>query len=403
MSDLFFLIPNFSDNLLALPSPSDEKPKALVGEVIDEKTEAYSSNEGSNGEDKLFFEKKQYYQKLRLLLLIALQEKQSDGKESPISIIETTSKDHDNLAKQQIVTDEKNKSFLSELEQLNPFGTEEVSNNPGALEELKKVDVSAAMIQGLLNNFLRLKFLKKESDLNTRSQSSLEDIGDYDWDITSMIKHLKTKQYNKVLDDKHGYMLQNGKDETVPFSFYFDLSYSMANFTDLLVTISQTLLQKNVKVLVGFNDKVFIQIDAIDPCTSTEELQEVLLVGGESVLSESFIRSHPKVKAQNIDMDLAQYLTSKKAEKCVIFSDFDPLNSIINLSSKCQTYWFGFATKQYDSRLENFQGFYYPVQDDEDIALGLKLANKYSFKGLCYLTHNKVKVKAERGSDKYEY
>ena len=45
---------------------------------------------------------------------------------------------------------------------------------------------------------------------------------------------------------------------------------------------------------------------------------------------------------EEIQRDIDDYLLSKECEKCVVFSDFDPLSEVIGLSQKAKVYWFCF-------------------------------------------------------------
>ena len=82
--------------------------------------------------------------------------------------------------------------------------------------------------------------------------------GFYKWEIKDVVIHLETHQVTKVLTDKYGYKYAEGKNETIPLSFYFDMSGSMSDYTYMLATIAIELLKKNVKELIGFNERINI-------------------------------------------------------------------------------------------------------------------------------------------------
>ena len=66
---------------------------------------------------------------------------------------------------------------------------------------------------------------------------------------------------------------------------------------------------------------------------------------------------------------LSEFLQSKKAEKCVVFSDFDPYLAVCSLSKHCKVYWFCFEDRynypKYDFR--EFKGNAYYTQNFDDI------------------------------------
>ena len=209
-----------------------------------------------------------------------------------------------------------------------------------------------------------------------------------------MIIHLETHQITKVLNDKYGYEYAQGKNENVPLSFYFDMSGSMSEYTNMLAIIAIELLKKNVKVLIGFNERVNVQIESINGNIDVEKLAEILESAGYyngwygASSHEKFIKD-PRVNFKYIDKNIDNYLISKKAEKCVVFADFDPIEEVENLSQKAQVYWFCFEKSYHIDDLENFRGFIYPVQNVRDIAEGLIKVNDKRFETLCYTDNPK--------------
>ena len=256
----------------------------------------------------------------------------------------------------------------------------------------------------LIQKFVNQRFKKNKSDLNIRGTSIEKKQGFHKWDVPQIAKHLKSKQYTQIMTDKYSYQYANGANETIPLSFYFDLSGSMTKFNPLLVVIIRELLKCGVKVLVGANEQLEYQIDSIDPTTKDEEILEIFkylqYVGIQR--NDSFMKG---LKYKNIyGRQLYEYLEEKKAEKCVIFSDFDPMEDVIKLSLIAQVYWFGFENIYFSfNRFDNisledhitkvFKGFYYKVQNADDIVYGLEKINSNRFEALCYIDKHKQKLK----------
>ena len=241
------------------------------------------------------------------------------------------------------------------------------------------------------------RFCKHNTDLNRRSNSLEKDKGFYKWEVKDVITHLKTNQITKVFDDKYGYKYADGKNEDVPLSFYFDMSGSMSAYTNMLAVIAIELLKKNVKVLIGFNQRVNVQIDSIEKNITVEELAEILESVGAYYSNE--YKKDPRVLYKFVNACLDDYLISSKAEKCVVFSDFDPIEFVCNLSNNCDVYWFCFETdfSRWDLRLYN--GFIYKVQNSYDIVNGLIKVNQNKFEALCY-TDNPKSVQRKIGGIK---
>ena len=109
----------------------------------------------------------------------------------------------------------------------------------------------------------------------------------------------------------------------------------MEQYSSLLATIAIELLKKDVKVLIGFNQRVNVQIEKI--CIRS-------------------IKKQNKISYININKNIDNYLIDSEAEKCVVFADFDPADEIINLSNYCQVYWFCFERAYYRCDVSNFKG-----------------------------------------------
>ena len=284
-------------------------------------------------------------------------------------------------------------NFTDLFEEVPSF--EQRSRGDGyAIDTVTLEQVPNSVIKTLIDKFLNQQFCKKDTDLNIRSNNLEERSGFHKWKIKDVVVHLETKQVTKVLTDKVGYSYAEGEQENVPLSFYFDMSGSMSSYTAMLATVAIELMKKKVKVLVGFNERVHVQIDEIDKDIDTEELASILEHIGYSYYSCDNIRNK-KIKCKYINDNIDDYLLSRKAEKCVVFSDFDPREEVINLSQDAIVYWFCFEQDFTRRSLSGYQGFVYQVQNINDIAQGLIKVGKKRFEALCY-TENPVGVERRR-------
>lgn len=284
-------------------------------------------------------------------------------------------------------------NFTDLFEEVPSF--EQRSRGDGyAIDTVTLEQVPNSVIKTLIDKFLNQQFCKKDTDLNIRSNNLEERSGFHKWKIKDVVVHLETKQVTKVLTDKVGYSYAEGEQENVPLSFYFDMSGSMSSYTAMLATVAIELMKKKVKVLVGFNERIHVQIDEIDKDIDTEELASILEHIGYSYYSCDNIRNK-KIKCKYINDNIDDYLLSRKAEKCVVFSDFDPREEVINLSQDAIVYWFCFEQDFTRRNLSGYQGFIYQVQNINDIAQGLIKVGKKRFEALCY-TENPVGVERRR-------
>lgn len=281
-------------------------------------------------------------------------------------------------------------NFLESLKDLPSFEDRSKGNGYSINPEDER-EVSEVIIKTLINKFLNQRFTKKQSDLNVRSNSLEKSNGFYKWEIKDVITHLETEQYTKVLSDKYGYDYSHGNDENVPLSFYFDMSGSMSGYSSLLAIIAIELLKKKVKVLVGFNENVHIQIESIDKNISISELITILEnAGSYDFTGSDKIERKNKVTYKLINKDIDKYLIEKKAEKAVVFADFDPITSVIHLSNYADVYYFCFERNISKYKLSGFKGFVYPVQNEIDLERGLVKVNEKKFKSLVYLDNPEV-------------
>ena len=280
---------------------------------------------------------------------------------------------------------EQTSNFLNQLRELPSF--EDRERGPGySIDTESSTEVPDSLIRTLITKFLNQRFCIRATDLNVRSNSLEKSYGFYKWNVKDVIVDSKTHQLNKVLHDKYGYDYSDGRNQSVPLSFYFDMSGSMSNYTNMLAVIAIELLKKNVKVLIGFNEKVNVQIESIEKNITVQELAEIL----ESAGYWNNSKKDPRVKFKYIARNLDNYLINSKAEKCVVFADFDPISEVINLSQAADVYWFCFESDCDVDSIKSFQGFVYKVQSLEDLVLGLGKVNEKRFEALCYVDNPKI-------------
>lgn len=260
--------------------------------------------------------------------------------------------------------------------------------NNGYSVDTNDCETPDALIKMFIKKFLTQRFIKTDTGLNTRGFSLDSENGNQKYIMTKVITHIKTKEYSKVPNDKISYEEEGGTDENIPLAFYFDLSGSMSNYSAMLANIAMELVKNDVKVLMGFNEFVNVQINKIDKKMNTEDLEGFLRkIGSSSRFQKENITVDEKLKFRDIEYkeinsDLDKFLISAHAEKCVIFSDFDPKREVINLSKHAQTYWFCFESKASKSNIDNYNGFVCKCKDKEDIAEGLRKVSETSFKNL---------------------
>ena len=284
-----------------------------------------------------------------------------------------------------------NNQFLQELKELPSFKYRKRGDGY-SIDTDSLTELPDSLVRTLIIKFLNQRFCNKASDLNHRSTDLEKSYGFYKWDLKKVIFDYTTYQYTKVLRDKYGYQYANGRFQNVPLSFYFDMSTSMSSYTNMLAVLAIELLKKDVKVLIGFNERVNVQIDSLKQEIDVSELASILCSAGYSSIwgsSESF-KKDSRVEYKFVNQDIDQYLIEKKAEKCVVFADFDPLSEVVQLSQKTDVYWFCFETDFERSDLEGYKGFLYPVQDANDIVHGLIKVNERRFENLCFVENPKV-------------
>lgn len=299
---------------------------------------------------------------------------------------------------------EQTNQFLNQLNELPSFkdrdrGAGYVIDTEGYTE------LPDSMIRTLITKFLNQRFCKKNTDLNLRSNSIEKSKGFHKWEIKDVITHLETNQITKIFDDKYGYEYSNGKNENVPLSFYFDMSGSMSEYTNLLAVIAIELLKKDVKVLIGFNERVNVQIESINKNINVAKLAEILENAGYGSwgknIAQDKLKKSSEVVFKYIDKNIDNYLLEKKAEKCVAFADFDPLDEVVNLSQNTQVYWFCFESNFDKEALKKYNGFIYKVENAKDIVSGLIKVNEKRFETLMYVDNPK-KLQKKIGGKFYD-
>lgn len=231
----------------------------------------------------------------------------------------------------------------------------------------ESVQISDAIISNLIDNFINKKFQTRDSQLNARQDSTIKDYGFEKWDTMQLVKHKVTKEYGKMLKDKYGYKKDEKKSETIPLSFYFDLSGSMKEYSHILSIIALKILQKQIKLLIGYNDNIVYQIDGIptDKKITVKEFQDIL----NGNLKDKMIKNE-KLEYQVINQQLDEYLLEHNAEKVTLFTDFDPLGAIKKISEKAELYWFCF--EKHKIQPFNFKGRFFCINKLEDIIFYMK-------------------------------
>ena len=370
-------------------STSDSENSSSEENTLDEKSDNSSSTGNSQENGESIDERKEKLQELRDKLDEYSKKKLNLERESlkPDEDISEESLEKDDYE----LSDQSNK-FLEELSSLPSFKDRDRKDGY-SIDTSKYSSIPDSLVRTLISKFLNQRFCKRDTDLNIRSNSFSKTHGFHKWEVKDMILHLETEQLNKVLEDKYGYQYANGVSENVPLSFYFDMSGSMSEYTNMLAVIAIELLKKNVKVLIGFNERVNVQIDKIDKNITIDELVSVLESAGYSGYSynnsDRFIRNS-KVTYKFINRDIDDYLLSKECEKCVVFSDFDPLSEVIGLSQKAKVYWFCFENYFTKYDLGRFKGFIYQTNSAEDIINGLIKVDENRFETLCFVSNNKT-------------
>ena len=378
-----------SNDSSSTSSTSGSENSSSEENTLDEKSDNSSNTDNSQENGESIDERKEKLQELR--------DKLDEYSKKKLNLERKSLKPDEDISEESLEKDDyelsdQNSKFLEELSSLPSFKDRDRKDGY-SIDTSKYSSIPDSLVRTLISKFLNQRFCKRDTDLNIRSNSFSKTHGFHKWEVKDMIVHLETEQLNKVLEDKYGYQYANGVSENVPLSFYFDMSGSMSEYTNMLAVIAIELLKKNVKVLIGFNERVNVQIDKIDKNITIDELVSVLESAGYSGYtynnSDRFIRNS-KVTYKFINRDIDDYLLSKECEKCVVFSDFDPLSEVICLSQKAKVYWFCFENYFTKYDLGRFKGFIYQTNSAEDIINGLIKVNENRFETLCFVSNNKT-------------
>ena len=370
-------------------STSGSENSSSEENTLNEKSDNSSNTGNSQENGESIDERKEKLQELR--------DKLDEYSKKKLNLERESLKPDEDISEESLEKDDyelsdQNSKFLEELSSLPSFKDRDRKDGY-SIDTSKYSSIPDSLVRTLISKFLNQRFCKRDTDLNIRSNSFSKTHGFHKWEVKDMIVHLETEQLNKVLEDKYGYQYANGVSENVPLSFYFDMSGSMSEYTNMLAVIAIELLKKNVKVLIGFNERVNVQIDKIDKNITIDELVSILESAGYSGYSynnsDRFIRNS-KVTYKFINRDIDDYLLSKECEKCVVFSDFDPLSEVICLSQKAKVYWFCFENYFTKYDLGRFKGFIYQTNSAEDIINGLIKVNENRFETLCFVSNNKT-------------
>ncbi len=241
--------------------------------------------------------------------------------------------------------------------------------------------VNEIIVKTVVNNFFKMRFKSTRSNLNTRDSSGEKVQGYAKWDAKKIVLHKSTKEYNKMLQDKCDYKYSSGKREQVPLAIYLDLSVSMNNYIPMLLTIALQFLKNDVTVIIGANAAATVQINSVSNSITRDELV--------SIVNDEKCTSNTKCTPLN-SIDICEYLVSKKAEKALIFSDYDTLTSVAKLSNTdCQVYWFNTkGVKNAELKRFNFNGAIQSISNQNDIIKAIVEFTKHNYSGVRYRTQD---------------
>ncbi len=256
--------------------------------------------------------------------------------------------------------------------------------------------VNDIIARNIIQKFVKMRFKSSKSQLNARQSATEKVSGVSKWDTMQVVKHKTTREYNKMLKDKYDYDYDSGKQEQIPLSIYLDLSPSMNAYIPTLTTLAMQLLKNDVRVIIGANDEAIVQINEIPPNMTKVEFIKLI----SSYNYTYYLSKTKNLKFERIDCNVGDYLTEKKAEKTLIFSDYDPLRAVCKLSqTKCHVYWFNFAEIR-DSYLRDFKGVIREVSKPEDI---LKALTSFTSTNYNALTYKQTNTKSESAATQSKY
>lgn len=239
---------------------------------------------------------------------------------------------------------------------------------PTILEQ-EHIEPNDLIITNLINRFLKLFFKYKESNLNYRAKSEVDRVyGYFYWDKKQVARHLVSKDYSKILNDKYDVEYGKGKRENIPLALYFDLSPSMEKYYSIAADIALVLLKNDIRVLIGYNSTINYQIDSIGRKATSEDLKEFFGV-----------KRHSQIKSEVINEDISSYLSRKKCERCIVISDSDSYSSVCELSENCEIYLL--YCLNYKREVDNnFKGAYFNINSEEDLMNALLEMSKSDYR-----------------------
>lgn len=203
-------------------------------------------------------------------------------------------------------------------------------------EKDKNNEINEEVLLLAIKHFLDTSF-KKDNDMNKMGFDRIDEVGgELNYNYRGIIIDKLTNNYMDIPNQRYIEKPDNGLDKTIPLSFYFDVSGSMYEYTDFLARISFLLLKNNISILYGYNDYINGVIYAEDGIKTVEELKKILIEDNHRYYLKTI--NEPS-------RTLEKFLKDKGAEKCVIFSDFDPYNAVCTLSETCKVYWFCFENR----------------------------------------------------------
>lgn len=217
-------------------------------------------------------------------------------------------------------------------------------------EQKKDNEINEEVLLLAIKHFIDTSF-KKNSDMNQMGFERSEDIGgEAAYNYTGIVVDLVTNNYMNIPNERYIEQPSNGMEKTIPLSFYFDISGSMFEYTDFLSRLAFLLLKNDISILYGFNEFINGVILASDGVKTIDELKKLF---GEN--------NYHSIIADDEARNLDGFLKGRKAEKCVVFADFDPYKSICTLSQFCKVYWFCFEERYNHPKYEfkNFHGNVY--------------------------------------------
>ena len=259
------------------------------------------------------------------------EEEQKDGESQ--EVLDEEKPDEEEQEPEEEKEPDAKKSFRELLKYDVSQNTSKGIGNPSipnlSLED--EGEIPDSVIRTLYDKFLNQTFTRNVTDLNFRGESLKQAKGNLRWDIPKLIRDKVTMQYQQMLTDKYGYEKENGRDEKIPLAIYFDLSESMDAYAKELSIIALKSLRAGVKVLIGENELIEMQIDNVPTNFSADDMLHIFNN-----------KRSPKDKTEVlvINRNIKDYLKEKKAERAIVFSDFDPKQEIERLSEFCKVYWF---------------------------------------------------------------